>query len=519
MLHDRFCDRERPAARPHRLRSWLLQIAVAVIVVGLGGGIAAFLILTKPKPEGKPPVAPPRLVRVMEAARAPHRCSASAFGTVNASQEWTAIASTHGDAVRVDPKFEPGELILKDTLLVEIDTEDYRLAQRRYEAEMQAREAQLKELQETEKNLEEIRELQKEQLDLAKKDLERIQRLLKNDAMSEAAADTARTTHLTRLLALQETTNSLTLIPMLRARAEAEWGCGEDSGGSGQAGDREVFDPHALRRPVRVEVDRTGSIRECGAETWGVLSLNTAEVVAMVESGKGHSLFPRGVPGLGSIDMSRSLEDLEPLRRALNTLDAEIQWGTPPRRGKVIRIGSTLDPATRTFPVIIEVAAPYADVQPGVRPPLVPDVFCEVTLYGATIDNVVVVPRDCLHEMPRKSLSDEFIPVVYLLRNGKREQRDGATYFENGSLDIQEVKILVEEEDVVVLDSGVEEGDLVVLGDLYVPREHWGAREFGPASEAMPLSGLLETPANLHRTGPETPGKTPPESESGEAAP
>ncbi len=508
-----------PTARPHRLRSWLLQIAVALLVVGTGGGIAAFLILTKPKPEEKPAVAPPRLVRVMEATRASHRCSASAFGTVNASQEWKAIASTHGDAVRVNPKFEPGELIFKDTLLVEIDTEDYRLAQRRYEAEMQAREAQLKELQETEKNLQEIRELQKEQLDLAKKDLERTQRLLKNDAMSEAAADTARTTHLTRLLALQETTNSLTLIPMLRARAEAEW----DAAGIQVDQAKREIEKCSIRMPFdgrcvskSIEPDQYVNV---GQQLGVFLSLNTAEVVAMVESDKGGSLFPRGVPGLGTIDMSRSLEDLEPLRRALNTLDAEIHWGTPPRRGKVIRIGSTLDPATRTFPVIIEVAAPYADVQPGVRPPLVPDVFCEVTLYGATVDDVVVVPRDCLHEMPRKSLSDEFIPVVYLLRNGKREQRDGATYFENGILDIQEVKILVEEEDVVVLESGVEEGDLVVLGDLYVPREHWGAREFGPASEAMPLSGLLETPANLHRTGPETPEKTQPEDESGEVAP
>ena len=508
-----------PTARPHRLRSWLLQIAVALLVVGTGVGIAAFLILTKPKPEGKPAVAPPRLVRVMEAVRASHRCSASAFGTVNASQEWIAIASTHGDAVRVDPKFEAGELIFKGTLLVEIDTEDYRLAQRRYEAEMLAREAQLKELQETEKNLQEIRELQKEQLDLAKKDLERIQRLLKNDAMSESAADTARTTHLTRLLALQETANSLTLIPVLRARAEAEWDAARIQVDQAK---REIekcsirmpFDGRCVSKSI--EPDQYVNV---GQQLGVFLSLNTAEVVAMVESDKGGSLFPRGVPGLGSIDMSRSLEDLEPLHRALNTLDAEIHWGTPPRRGKVIRIGSTLDPATRTFPVIIEVAAPYADVQPGTRPPLVPDVFCEVTLYGSTVDDVVVVPRDCLHEMPRKSLSDEFIPVVYLLRNGKREERDGATYFENGILDIQEVKILVEEEDVVVLESGVEEGDLVVLGDLYVPREHWGSREFGPASEAMPLSGLLETPANLHCTGPDASGRTPSESENGEAAP
>jgi multidrug efflux system membrane fusion protein len=491
------------ATRWHKTRSLLLQIAGAVVLVAVGVGVAQFLVATKRVPEGKATEAAPRLVRVMEATRASHRCSTTAFGTSAASREWTAIAETAGDAVLVDAKFEPGEILAEGTLLVQIDPEDYRLAQRRYESEAVAREAQLNELKETEKNLIEIRDLQKEQLDLAQKDLVRIQGLLEGGTVTESAADSARTAHLTRLLAFQETTNSLSLIPVLRARAEAE----RDAAAIQVEQAKREIDECSIRLPFdarcvskSIEQDQYVNV---GQTLGSFLNMDTAEVVAMVEARKGRTLFPRGIPGLEHVDMGLALENDELYRGALGLLDAEIHWGTPPRRGKVTRIGSSLDPATRTFPVIIEVADPYAEVSPGVRPPLVPDVFCEVTLYGATVDEVIVIPRDCLHEVPRTSLSDELIPVVYLLRGGTKAQRDGATYCEGGRLKIQEVEILVMEEDVVVIDTGLEEGDLVVLGDLYVPREHWGAREFGPASEAMPLRGLLEVPPNLHRQGPD----------------
>ena len=415
------------SARRRYLRVWILQIVAAIAIVAGGGTVAYVLIANKPGAEGKPTQAPPRLVRVMEANPGPHRCSTSAFGTSAASREWTAIAETTGDAVLVDPKFEPGEILPKDTLLVQIDPEDYRLAQRRYQSEARAREAQLKELKETEKNLLEIQQLQKEQLDLAQKDLARIQGLLDGGAVTESAAESAQATQLTRLLAFQRTNNSLALIPVLQARAEAE----RDAVTVQVEQAKREIDECSIRLPFEARC-ATKSIEQdqyinVGDTLGTFLDMNTAEVVAMVEARKGLSLFPRGIPESDPAGMKLAHQTKDLYQGALDLLDAEIHWGTPPRRGKVTRIGSSLDPTTRTFPVIIEVADPYADVSPGVRPPLVPDVFCEVTLYGATVENVIVVPRDSLHEVPRTSLSDELVPVVYLLSNGTRTERDGAT--------------------------------------------------------------------------------------------
>jgi hypothetical protein len=110
--------------------------------------------------------------------------------------------------------------------------------------------------------------------------------------------------------------------------------------------------------------------------------------------------------------------------------------------------------------VIVEVANPYQNVEPGVRPPLLPDVFCEVTLFGATVNNVAVIPRDTLRE-----------DRVYLLRDGR--------------LHVAQVKTLVLEENLAVVEDGIENGDLVVMTDLF------------PASEGMPLRAkLTENPVS-----------------------
>lgn len=488
--------------RTHTFRVWILQPVVAIGLVLAGVAAIGFLVRTRPETERKHEVTPPRLVRVFEATRGRHRCSARVFGTSRASRQWVAIAETRGEAIEVCPKFEVGEILPAGTLLVQIDPEDYRLSLRRYESEVRAREEQLNELGRTEANLLEIRQLQEEQLQLAQRDLERITELVVSGAVTEAEADAARTTHLARLLAFQETANSLTLIPVMRARAEAERDAAKVQIDQAM---REI-----ARCSIRLPFDArcaAKSVEEnqyvhAGQQLGVFLDLGTAEMVLMVEARRGSSLFPRGIPGTGPLDLRAMVVDDAPVRVALALLEATVHWGDPPRRGKVTRIESTVDPATRTFPVIVEVAEPYSGIVPGVRPPLAPDVFCEVTLYGAVLEDVVVIPRDCLHELPGAKRGDEPLPVVYLLVGGDRVRRDGKTFLEAGFLKIQQVDILAVEDKVVILEAGLDGGDIVVVSDLYLAREHWGVPEFGPASEAMSLSGVLEEVGPLHNPGP-----------------
>ena len=64
---------------------------------------------------------------------------------------------------------------------------------------------------------------------------------------------------------------------------------------------------------------------------------------------------------------------------------------------KVERISSQLDPVIRTLGVIVSVDKPYAQIQPGIKPPLIDGMYTQVVIKGNT-KNYFVIPRDALHE-------------------------------------------------------------------------------------------------------------------------
>jgi len=499
-------DRLEPAAQPARRRRRLGDLLIALALIAAGAAVLVVLRLTSPRPPDEPQKRSVRLVRVMEARKTAHRCRITAYGTSRASREWTAIAEVRGEAKFVAPRFETGEILPAGTLLVQIDEEEYRLARDRYQAEVAAQKTQLDELKKTKENLEKVLKLQEEQLELSDDDLARLKTLAEKNTVTEADVETAESAQLTRLLTYTQTKNQLALTPILIARtsaardaAQAQWKLALRD----LAHCRITLPFEARCASKSIEQNQYVNV---GERLGRFLAMDSAEVVAMVAAGKGAALFPHGVPGHPSVDLRNVNPKGSPLDEALALLDAEVHWGSgKPWRGKVTRLGSSMDPATQCFPVVIQVPNPYSDLVPGVRPPLVPDVFCEVTLWGMTVDDVVVIPRDSLHEMPRGDLDDEVLQTVYVLEGASRQVVDGEVRFRDGRLSMRQVSVLVEEGQRVVIDSGIEDGDLVILGDFYVPHAGWRSRGFSPASEAMPLDGVLVsgTPANDQPAGPD----------------
>ncbi len=446
-----------PTKRRSRFDHPTIYILTVVALLATGAGVCGYLIYTRPVPGGEPQRPAGRLVRYFEAEKSPHRVAISAFGTTRASDQWTAIAEVAGRAIRVDPRFEPGDVLPADTELVSIDPTDHQLAAARYEAEVRAKGKQLDELQQTEQNLREVLKLQERQLSLAEAEHQRQREVFAQRAVSRSALEAAENAYVTALTAVQKTRNSLALLPvqseLLRAAEDVAKVQLEQA--RRNLSKCEIRLPFAARCASKSVED--GQYIAAGERLGTFLDLRTAEVVAMVETRKMTSLFPRGIKELGALDFARMGVDKSLWKRF--PIPVEVRWGMDERRwtwpGRIARIASSLDPGTRTLPVIVEVPNPYKDVVPGVRPPLVPDVFCRVTIYGATLEGVVVIPRDALHD-----------DRVYLLREGK--------------LHIQPVTVSAREEELVVIAAGIEAGDRVILTDL------------SPASEGMPLEGLSD---------------------------
>ncbi len=435
----------------------LLSVLLLVIGLLIFGG----LIATKPQPSDETEPNPGRLVRVFEAQKTNHQVRITAYGTTRAGTEWKAIAEIKGRAVFVDPRFEPGELLPADLLLLKIDPTDYEISVKRYEAEVRSAQEQLRQIEREDKNLKEIQSLQDRQVELATAELERQRDLFKKGNVSRSKLDQAEADYTQWLVNAQQTRNSVELIPIRKdlQQAELELARANLEKAKADLARTEIRLPFAARCARReIETEQYAGI---GAELGTFYSVDKAEAVVPLEPRQVRTLFQGGFGLTEGLDLS-SATTFETLW-AENHVPAEVRWGMGTSdvtwEGRLSRIEAGLDLSTRTVSFIVEVPKPYENVIPGIRPPLLPGVFCQVTIRGSVLNDVFVLPRESLRGHD-----------VYLLRDNR--------------LHIAPVQILALEDAAAIVraeDSPetLRDGDKVILTDLF------------PATPGMILRGHL----------------------------
>jgi RND family efflux transporter MFP subunit len=113
--------------------------------------------------------------------------------------------------------------------------------------------------------------------------------------------------------------------------------------------------------------------------------------------------------------------------------------------GRIIRSFGEIDPRTRMAKVIVAVEDPFGKKAKDIehRPELAPGMFVEVLMHGTELENVIVIPRGAL-----------------------RDNDTVWTVDENDKLQIRQVEIIRREEKTVLVSSGLNEGDKVILTGL-----------------------------------------------------
>ena len=427
----------------------LYTYIIALVLLSVGVGSLIYMIAAKPQPQGEAKPYPGPLVRVFRVEEQPHQITVSAYGTCRAAKEWTAIAEVSGRIADMNAQFAEGRVILPDTVLARIDPTDYELTQRRYEAEVRLKEAQIRELEQKGKNYQALLALRDRQLKIAARDLERQKELALKGAATPKETETAEDAHVSQMANVTDARNALNLIPIQRDqfRADLDLAKIRVAEAKRQISKTEIKIAFAARCSSKsVEPDQYVA---AGQELGKFVSLDKAAVVAVVEPRLIATLFPRGMGGPGPIDIAKITSAKLPF-----SLPAEIEPVAVPVQvtwqGNVVRVEASLDQATRTLNFVVEVPEPYRGAQVGARPPLLPGMFCRVRLFGATLPKAIVIPRTCLR-------GDR----VFLFREGK--------------LHIKTVDVLSLEEDIAIVADGLCAGDTVVMSDVF------------PAVEGMPL--------------------------------
>jgi multidrug efflux pump subunit AcrA (membrane-fusion protein) len=110
--------------------------------------------------------------------------------------------------------------------------------------------------------------------------------------------------------------------------------------------------------------------------------------------------------------------------------------------GHVARVKAMMDEKTRTLPMVIEVDEPATDEQKKDFFRLRPGMFVTIKIKGTEIDQAFVVPRHVVYPGD----------VVYTVKDNY--------------LKIKEVNILRSYKDLVIINEGLSEGELIVKTPL-----------------------------------------------------
>lgn len=126
-------------------------------------------------------------------------------------------------------------------------------------------------------------------------------------------------------------------------------------------------------------------------------------------------------------------------------LEAKVTMvGGPPEAhwpARLVRVGESLDPISRTVSFVVAVDKPYEKIIPGKRPPLLSGIYTQVELL-AQPQLRLVIPRKAIHQNK-----------VYLV-NAENE------------LEIRPVTLAFTQGELAIIEHGLTENEKVIINDL-----------------------------------------------------
>lgn len=427
------------SSRQRLRRLWIVPpvaVGVAVLALQMSG---------RETPQQAPPTEVAQPVRTITVHPTTFVPRAIGHGQVQPSTVWEAVAEVSGRIVYRHPELQRGQPMEAGTVLVRIDSADYELTVARIDASLESVAAELAELEVTGANTRATLEIVRRGLDLADSELERQRTLLARGTASQTAVDSAEQTVLSQRQQVQDLENQLRLLPVQRRVLEAQR--------TQHLAEREEALLDLERTTLTMPID--GRIAEVNIEE--AQYVNVGEVLAVVDGideaevnaqfavDQLTTVFSETV-SVATLSVSEMAEMPDRLaisaevRFAVN--GQTISWAARLDRGS-----DTIDPQTRTAGVIVVVDEPYRQAVPGVRPPLVKNMYVEVELRGAPQRDRLVVPRTAVHGLAGAT------PLVYVATAEDR-------------LAMRPVTLGPTASDVVVVLAGLNADDRVVVSDM-----------------------------------------------------
>lgn len=420
-----------------RQRKWLAFFPALLV------GVVFLVVMVKTK--GGPKQAEPservttvRVIKVPEVAVIPR---AIGYGSVQPGQVWEAVAEVGGKLVEMHPDLKKGNLLAKGTVLMRIDPQETGFKLGQTEADVNSILAEIRTLDQREKDVKRQLEVEKGKLALSLKELERQRSLEKQGVVTAGELDEQEKSYLTQQNAVQNYESTLNRIPSERQSLLAKLAAARHKVSEAQLDEARtvLVAPFDCRvADVDVELGQAVKVGEVLAQ---VDSIGVSEAVAQVPLYAFKNIVPQNVAApfaADGFDREKILAFLgvEAVVR-VRLAEMVVEW-----EARLSRLAEAVDPQTRTLGVYVAVDEPYLKARGGVRPPLIKNMYAEVELRGRARKPTAVVPRTAVHE-----------GVVYVMDSENRLRRRAVT------TDLVQAGI-------ASIAEGVKPGETVVVGDL-----------------------------------------------------
>ncbi|MDH3217915.1 MAG: HlyD family secretion protein [Gammaproteobacteria bacterium] len=436
----------------------LVALAVAVVI--------AFALVKSRKPlQHVAAEMPSRAVEVVTARLIPFRSSITAYGNVEPAITLNSTAEVSGRISYVHPNLKPGETIPAGTVVVRIEAKDYALSLQQTKEDLKASQSSLRELEAEQESTQRSLELAQKNLEVGEDELARLREIYQKQLIARSTLDAEEQKTIQLRQQVEDLQGRMNGYESRRQSIEAQIARAEQEVQNRTTilGRTEVGLPFDARIGA-VSVDRNEFVA-VGSPLFEAIDLKGVEISAQLPIQSMRRLVShlanrtdmaqQFVQTGGRINESLGLTARV---RLVNDMP-EAVWDA-----RVLRISDAIDATRQTLGVVVGVDSPYDKIIPGRRPPLIKGMYTAVDLF-APEQSALVLPRKAVHE-----------GRVYIATAENR-------------LEVRPVEITMSQGDLVVVRSGIEEGERIVVTDLI------------PVIEGMPLQveEALEVEAYLRR--------------------
>ncbi len=372
-------------------------------------GVLFFVFITKIKkaPERKEVSETSKTVNYVEVEKMTIIPRIKGYGYVEPTETWEAIPEVSGKVVEMHPELRRGAFIAKGDMLLRIDPASYDLRETRGAASVMNIEAQLRELEQEKINTRRLLENEKQALELTLKEVKRKRVLAEREYLSPSELEKEEKILLGQQTTVDNLENSLALIPSKKNALMAI----KESDESNLSEFRLDLEKTVIRAPFDCRISEVAiELNEYAAEGKTVVkAINIASVEIPVQLSPG--VFVNLLPDfIGSVRLGGNDFSMDTIRNMIG-LKATVRLPMFSREAiweaKFERTSESIDLDTGAMTVYVSIERPYEKIKPGIRPPLVSNLYCEVELQGSPREGRYVIPLKAVHEGAIYILTEE----------------------------------------------------------------------------------------------------------------